>query len=585
MDISPRTPITMPPERPKTSVVTWVALGVAILGGASAGAYYLGQKSAPIALPIPTPFATLKPTATPVPTPSPRPSVDTTSVTDDGVTWLAEPQEVKGLSLLSISSTSDYFNSLDKNNIHYYKIGSDSGKDIILGEVIGSFYHYAVFHFLKNNDKDYELLTSHSESQLEDKTYGGLALGTKITKQNPKLYQSIKYQPTLSLQKTDLSSSGNDPIWFQEEQRRLTNYKPPRVFKKFETTAYGDVYRLTETGYDDYQMDKFFLRRPDGTGQYYQLRPDFIGDDYIPRVTWNDGTKNTAQYRIDGLGSCGSSVSLAILGDNTMSNLEAGGKTDKGETVYVFKTINSPIAQNKLDGYNDYVSHSGSDTDFHGNPAKPLTADEFLKAHPLFVYKDALDRLILFDSEKYGHLAECGKPVIYLYPTKKTDISVKVGANITVSEPDYGSGWQVTAQPDGTLTTQDGKTYHSLYWEGIGKEYPSISEGTVIPTNQVESTIRTQLAQLSLNTQETTDFLEFWLPKMPKTPFVRLTWFGTRQMDRLAPLIITPRPDTVLRVFLDFEGLQSPISLPAQHLTALPRKGFTVVEWGGLLRK
>jgi len=56
-------------------------------------------------------------------------------------------------------------------------------------------------------------------------------------------------------------------------------------------------------------------------------------------------------------------------------------------------------------------------------------------------------------------------------------------------------------------------------------------------------------------------------------------------MDALAPLHITPEPDTVLRIFLDFEGFDKPIQLKPQKLSAPKRNGYTVVEWGGLLRR
>ena len=72
---------------------------------------------------------------------------------------------------------------------------------------------------------------------------------------------------------------------------------------------------------------------------------------------------------------------------------------------------------------------------------------------------------------------------------------------------------------------------------------------------------------------------------MPSTPYVRLTWFGTQQLNALAPLYVTPKPDTMIRIFLDFEGLKNPTQIKPQTLSAIPRKGFTLVEWGGLLRK
>jgi hypothetical protein len=178
----------------------------------------------------------------------------------------------------------------------------------------------------------------------------------------------------------------------------------------------------------------------------------------------------------------------------------------------------------------------------------------------------------------------CAKPVVYLYPTASTVVNVRVGANVTVSDPQYpAGGWRnVLAQPSGKLT-YEGKNYESLFWEGTGYgEYPGISSGTVVKKADVVATMKRQLAEQGLNAKETSDFVAFWQDKIPSKPYVRLTWLNTAQMNTLAPLYINPKPDTVLRVFLDMEGFDTKIELPAQKLTSTFRHGFTVVEWGGL---
>ena len=59
------------------------------------------------------------------------------------------------------------------------------------------------------------------------------------------------------------------------------------------------------------------------------------------------------------------------------------------------------------------------------------------------------------------------KPVIYLYPEEKEDVSVELdyAGDLTCTYPEYNGKWNVTAQPDGTLTDADGQTYNYLYWE------------------------------------------------------------------------------------------------------------------------
>ena len=140
------------------------------------------------------------------------------------------------------------------------------------------------------------------------------------------------------------------------------------------------------------------------------------------------------------------------------------------------------------------------------------------------------------------------------------------------------------AKPSGELTW-NGQKYDSLYWEGKGQGvYPNITVGRVVETKNIETELRGDLQKLGLNIKESQDFLDFWLPKMPKQKYTRLTWFGTIQMDALAPLNITPKPDSVIRIFLDFAGQDSPsTALSPQKLTSIPRTGFTAVEWGGLL--
>ena len=71
------------------------------------------------------------------------------------------------------------------------------------------------------------------------------------------------------------------------------------------------------------------------------------------------------------------------------------------------------------------------------------------------------------------------KPVIYLYPEKETEVNVSLDLNgeLLKSEPLYREGWTVTAKPDGTLTSADGRQYDYLFWEAkLNADY-DLSEG------------------------------------------------------------------------------------------------------------
>ena len=55
-----------------------------------------------------------------------------------------------------------------------------------------------------------------------------------------------------------------------------------------------------------------------------------------------------------------------------------------------------------------------------------------------------------------------------------------------------------------------------------------------------------------------------------------------RDLDAAAPLSITPKPDTIIRVFFDSKPLKAPETMKEQKLVPAARKGFTVTEWGGM---
>ncbi len=51
------------------------------------------------------------------------------------------------------------------------------------------------------------------------------------------------------------------------------------------------------------------------------------------------------------------------------------------------------------------------------------------------------------------------------------------------------------------------------------------------------------------------------------------------------PLNITPEPETLIRVFMEFKGLDKNVTINEQELNKVERNGYTVVEWGGSEQK
>jgi len=92
--------------------------------------------------------------------------------------------------------------------------------------------------------------------------------------------------------------------------------------------------------------------------------------------------------------------------------------------------------------------------------------------------------------------------------------------------------------------------------------------------------LQEKLAFLGLTPQEFNEFIVYWLPLMNNNKYNLITFAGIAY-EEIAPMHITPNPDSVLRVFMVFKSLDSFMEVQPQELKSFKRKGCAVVEWGG----
>ena len=177
------------------------------------------------------------------------------------------------------------------------------------------------------------------------------------------------------------------------------------------------------------------------------------------------------------------------------------------------------------------------------------------------------------------------KPVIYLYPQSEISVGVKLGNPdlITTSYPQYTDGWSVLAQPDGTLTDLNtGRELYSLYWEGSGANFGTSNEGFIVKGTDTSEFLEEKLAILGLNARETEEFIIYWLPQLQENEYNYIRFASSEEIDDYMPLLVEPRPDTMIRVLMLYKPLDKAIDVDEQELAPMPnRDGFTLVEWGG----
>ena len=192
------------------------------------------------------------------------------------------------------------------------------------------------------------------------------------------------------------------------------------------------------------------------------------------------------------------------------------------------------------------------------------------------------DRSSSDPSDKRNDPLYDAKPVIYLYPETETDVTVSLdfAGELTCTYPKYDGVWKVTALPDGTLVGENGTEYNYLYWEGIADTTFNISEGFCVSGEDTAAFLESALESLGLNRREANEFIVYWLPLMQENDYNVIS-FRFEDYAESAKLLISPEPDTVIRVFMAWYGSDKAVEIAPQTLTAPKRSGFTVVEWGG----
>ena len=182
-----------------------------------------------------------------------------------------------------------------------------------------------------------------------------------------------------------------------------------------------------------------------------------------------------------------------------------------------------------------------------------------------------------------GPISEA-KPIIYFYPEQTTELNVKLGypENLTCSYPKYENGWNIIANPDGSLIDiNTGRSLYSLYWEGNAKQKISMDEGFVVKGEDTISFLEEKLAILGLNEIEAEEFIVYWLPKLQNNKYNYIRFATIDEINEMMPLEISEKPDSLIRVLMEYKPLDKYINVKEQELSTPARTGFVVVEWGG----
>ncbi|RPH38200.1 hypothetical protein EHM92_00635 [bacterium] len=173
------------------------------------------------------------------------------------------------------------------------------------------------------------------------------------------------------------------------------------------------------------------------------------------------------------------------------------------------------------------------------------------------------------------------KPNIYLYPLQKQWTSVEItfpgGGKVLESDPPYGAGWLVEADPNGLI---NGK-FSYLYYEARVNNLFQFSSGWVVRQDTLADFFSHVLQSAGFNDKETGDFLEYWPPRLTSSPFYLVYPQQKEDLEKMIALRVTPAPDVQLRLtFVIRAAVTENAVLNSPRLIKAVRHGFTLTEWG-----
>lgn len=176
------------------------------------------------------------------------------------------------------------------------------------------------------------------------------------------------------------------------------------------------------------------------------------------------------------------------------------------------------------------------------------------------------------------------KPVLYLYPTENTNITVKFEhpEYLTTTYPKYINSWNVSADTNGNLHDENGKYYYALYWEEKNNIKPDFKEGFYVEKDDAIEFLEEKLSIIGLNDRERNEFIMYWLPILESNKKSLVYFELTESKEKYNKLIINPKPDSLLRITMHVKKVNRKINVKEQELPTFNRVGFVAVEWGGV---
>lgn len=177
------------------------------------------------------------------------------------------------------------------------------------------------------------------------------------------------------------------------------------------------------------------------------------------------------------------------------------------------------------------------------------------------------------------------KPVIYFHTDEEVPFTAHVdpAGKFIFTYPEINKGWNGTVKKDGSVIV-NGQNFPYLFWESDQMyRFRASDNGFKVDRSDMIAFLEKKCGEFGFTSKETTDFITFWGPKLTASESVFVQFSVDESCNQFADMTITPSPNDVKRVYIQFTEWSDVMSpyLKDKTFDPISKNGFTVLEWGG----
>ena len=307
---------------------------------------------------------------------------------------------------------------------------------------------------------------------------------------------------------------------------------------------------------------------------------------WVPELKWGEDRPSEQEYTTQTFGCEGLpqrhiNVEVSVKA----SDLETIATLTDGTEVGKLRDLAHPVNTRMLTKYAGFeeVEDSLQPT----NLEMGQTPEALLATNPWLFIRAPWGQHVRLMRRDFTLPVYC-EPILYAYADPPTPIHIAPREPLSFEHtiPHGPDGWHGIAQPDGSVIV-DGRRWPELFWEGRSVWFDLPEQADVVAEEDIADYLRLALTAQGIEGRELDGFLEAWLPDLLDQGPMRIGFHSQASIEALAPLDITPQPDTLIRVLMDavpadvaptWDGTEPHFDAPP------PRDGLVVIEWGGMTR-